>query len=372
MSMFHELMMRKKEQIMYATIKGTLTENDGVFSGFSTSNYLEIPNVPTYTQDDKIEFVTNFTLTTLNDSTLCGGAGAFCVPVVSSDGKIQYFGSVISLTGQKGTNILVVNQNYYFKAIYDTNSFKGYISTDGINWILDYSKSVSVTFSKSGAFQLGRKTNVSTQYLKGSMNLNKSYIKINSTKYNLQAVVGYTIVGSPTITDGVVSGFTTSDYVRTSQDWDTFADAETWKIHTRIITGENYNTTRSTGVLSSQGFQAGFGVSISGKLVSIIYLSDNSQFSLISSLTIESNTSYDIELEKTKSQYIFRVKKTNTVTWEEKTNNSTLLVRNNFYNPNYLYFGNVNYFNVVFTGSIDMNETIIFVNNKLYFNGQQA
>ena len=42
MSMFHELMMRKKEQIMYATIKGTLTENDGIFSGFSASNYLAL------------------------------------------------------------------------------------------------------------------------------------------------------------------------------------------------------------------------------------------------------------------------------------------------------------------------------------------
>ena len=54
MSMFYELMMRKKEQIMYATIKGSLTENDGVFSGFAYNNYLATQEIFDYSKDFEI------------------------------------------------------------------------------------------------------------------------------------------------------------------------------------------------------------------------------------------------------------------------------------------------------------------------------
>ena len=55
MSMFHELMMRKKEEIMYATIKGTLTNTDGVISGFSSSNYLEVQGLYDFSQPFEIK-----------------------------------------------------------------------------------------------------------------------------------------------------------------------------------------------------------------------------------------------------------------------------------------------------------------------------
>ncbi|MBO7713895.1 MAG: hypothetical protein J6S85_10025 [Methanobrevibacter sp.] len=168
-----------KGSIVGYTIVGSPTITDGVVSGFSSSNYLQISNFPAYTQDDRVELVFNFTLTTLTDSTFMGGNGALFVSVVNSSGKIQYYGSAIGLSGELGANILSTGQNYYFKVIYDTNSLKGYISTDGTIWILDYTKNLSATFSKSGVYYIGRAP-VANQYLRGTMNLNNTYIKVNN------------------------------------------------------------------------------------------------------------------------------------------------------------------------------------------------
>lgn len=63
---------------------------------------------------------------------------------------------------------------------------------------------------------LGRGHTTYLPMIDGSIDLNQSYIKINNTKYRLQAVVGYTVVGSPTIVDGVASGFSSDNKIKTA------------------------------------------------------------------------------------------------------------------------------------------------------------
>ena len=371
MSMFYELMMRKKEETMYATIKGTLTENDGVFSGFSASNYLEIPNISTYTQDDRYEVVFKFNLTNLSDSTLCGGLGVFVVPVINFLGNIRYFGSAIGLTGQAGTNTLVVGQDYWFKAIYDTSSFKGYISTDGTNWVLDYSKSVSVTFSRTGPLQIGRNTNVAGQYMKGTIDLNNSYIKLGSTKYNLQAVVGYTVVGSPTITDGVVSGFSSANYLNLNQIYNAKNIMNT-EIYIRAKTPSSfssgfsyifsntsgYNSVFSLAVSSGVAFTSFMGSNLAGTTLAFsdIYISGNAQ----------NNTWYRFKIKGNNGLWVFEVYDDNGNLLGRNTKDWTNLSLDQNYRIKLICLAGVN------SGEIDLNETYIKVNNKLWFNGQQA
>ena len=357
MSLLKAFMM-EKPNYMYATIKGSLTENDGVFSGFSGTNYLSIPNIPTYTQNDRVEFVFNFTCSTLYQSVLCGGEEALIVPYINNVGKIAYYATALGLTGATGSNTLIVNQNYWFKAIYDTTSFNAYISTDGKNWTLDYSKSVSATFSYSGIFELGNNSSSSSQYLRGSMNLNKSYIKINSTKYNLQAVVGYTVVGSPTISDGVVSGLTTSDYLSLNTAGK-ISSADTWEMCFKFGT-------------SSSGYFLGSNVTdviTYSPTTSGLYLSSNgSSWDIASNVGTGSALPSDcwLRIKFTGTQYIAEYSLDN-VSWVATSvvNSSVKIV--NFAN---LYIGK--WQTSYYRGSIDLNETYIKINNKLWFNGQQS
>lgn len=363
MSTFRQLMMRKKEEIMYATIKGTLTENDGVFSGFSSSNYLAIPNFPTYTQADKIEVVFNFTCSTLWQSVLCGGDGGFFVPYITSTEKIAYYGSAIGLTGATGSNTLVANQNYYFKAIYDTTSFNAYISTDGKNWILDYSKSVSATFSRSGIFELGNNSGNSSQYLRGSMNLNKSYIKINSTKYKLQAVVGYTVVGTLTESpSGVFSGFSSSNYLTVPKP----TTIDRFELNIKF----NFTSLSSYQYFFGDNLHNGIQLQKSeDDYIKIRYGNGNSSNNVNIFNNLSTNTEYIVNI---------KVEGTNAiVTYNIEGQAKTIQTFTLQYSP---VFGSLDWIlgkrrvnnEGGLVGSIDLNETYIKINNKLWFNGQEA
>ena len=343
---------------MYAIINGSPTQSPyGVFSGFSADNYLSIPNIPTYTQDDRVEFVFNFTLTTLSNSTICGGAGAICVPVIDADGKIQYYGpSALNLTGQKGSNALIVNQNYWFKAIYDTTSFKGYISTDGTNWILDYTKSVSATFSRSGICNICRNTNNANQYLRGTIDIPNSYIKIGSTKYKLQAVVGYKITGTSVVNNnGVLSDFSNGF-------------ASTPNLVANNINSIEYQIKIKTSTVSTQqigGINNYMVVQFWGTKFRLY----NSNVDLKSTENAQDNTTYYVRakcsIADNKMYLMFSTDKINWITY------ATDIDGNDYKNiNNNAQYGRNSYGS--FQGEIDMNETWIKINNKLWFNGQQA
>ena len=223
MSMFHELMMRKKEQIMYAMIKGTLTESpEGVFSGFSSSNYLQVNNaLPTtignkYVFEGETELNSTPTTSEYIFSFFCNRKSATSVfgLLYSSSG---YFAVAetdgTSETVHQGTIAYQINTLYKYRVETDLNTYIRVYINDvlGISVSLSYNNIMPY----DGTMYYGIYANSNSLPLtSGCINLNNTSDKINSMKYNLQAVVGYTIVGSPTIVDGVVSGFSGSDYLQ--------------------------------------------------------------------------------------------------------------------------------------------------------------
>ena len=362
---FSQLLMRKKEQIMYATIKGSLTENDGVFSGFSASNYLAISNIPTYTQDDRVEFVFNFTLNELGNGAIFSGAGSIVVPLVEANGKIVYYSSIIG--NISGTTVLSVGQNYYLKIIIDTNLFSAYISTDGQNWALDRSKSLSDTFSKSGVFVIGKNPTVSTQYLRGSIDINRSYIKINSTKYNLQAVVGYTIVGSPTIVDGVVSRFSSANYLTLPLDKNVSNITEyvfKFKLTSEGLRNQyNYLFRRGNFQFSIYG-----STNLTFSIPNMYLPTYNQNIPLTGFVPLVDNWYWvKYTYDGTNVNLYSSIDGINWILRNTVTNVTVAGISGTFY----LGFADNNV-NNYFGGEIDLNETYIKVNNKLWFNGQQA
>ena len=385
MSMFYELMMRKKEQIMYATIKGTLTENDGVFSGFSASNYLKLQQ-PFSSNENWIISLKLKTSNVANTSTeyifgstngsdrsiLLGYGGGLFKLWLSSNGTAWDIVSGI------GTYTLQANTDYYVRLSYINSAYKFEISTDNINWVDGGTISSTTPIYNNSILYFGACWDKSTNYMKGDGNfdLNNSYIKIGSTKYNLQAVVGYTVVGSPTIVDGVVSGFSSGNYLYlpSAPSWSNIDILETFT----TFTTSTMNTLQI--VMGSRYSQATCCVEITSanKPLFRITYSDSGGTTKYKETTINyvlsANTKY-----KVKNYF----------------NKQTLVIKSELYDENgimlasassslasdYTSIANINDFwygynpqRGTFSGSIDFNNnnTYIKINNKLWFNGQQA
>lgn len=176
----------------------------------------------------------------------------------------------------------------------------------------------------------------------------------------LSGPVSYSKVGSPTITDGVASGFSSSDYLRLSQGIDISKEFEwVFKIH----------TTSDTSVSSDQRI-----VSYLTTWINSIYLSGSNQYlrwwiatdgEQIGGTTapLAFNTDYWIKAVHNNGVYTlsYSTDGTNYTTVASKTATYTGI-------SNYTDIGvnHTNYYSP-FQGSIDLNETYIKVNGALWF-----
>ena len=355
MSMFHELMMRKKEEIMYATIKGSLTESPyGVFSGFSGTNYLATQMGIDLSQnwEFSFDFTTSDDITseqfvfTDKTSPYAIGFGIF-----TNSKFILYF---LNSSGNRVYNFLnsaTINTHYKVKITYSNNNISVYINGELVN-------SQSSNYPSSyidRIMYIGRGTPTALAF-KGSIDLNKSYIKTDNTKYKLQAVVGYTIVGSPTIVDGVVSGFSDANYLTIQQYlpdnfemFITFTTPNSWTNeyedifnYRQLFNIEKYSTNISTYNWTTNSYK---------------YIVPN----------VKTNTKYSVKIIKEGTSISF---------WYKEENNDFVLsgsLTTTKIAVGYSCFGiNQATSGRFFTGFINLNETYIKSNNKLWFNGQQA
>lgn len=192
MSMFHELMMRKKEQIMYATIKGSLTENDGIFSGFSSANYLQINVFPKSVNfSGKIRAKLN-----AENSGYCS---LFRFQRISPSDRFSV----------ENNNVSIV-RIYHYNETTSTNSansiFNLTLGGIWVDYIFEYDR-VAKTINVK-AINISDNTTLfnetydncvldNTDYVQfgymfngwnGEIDLNETYIKINSTKYKIVAI----------------------------------------------------------------------------------------------------------------------------------------------------------------------------------------
>ena len=371
MSMFYELMMRKKEQIMYATIKGTLTENDGVFSGFSASNYLVL-------QDDITEIPTDFEIQTRISipATNSGFAIHFLSYLgnssgirVFSSGKLNFYSknndnNTVEIIG---TTVLSLDTFYFIKIKKVGNTITLYSSTDKITWTTEGTTTTTSTIpltSKIGFGHCGNPNN-NNYIFNGSIDLNNSYIKLGSTKYNLQAVVGYTVVGSPTITDGVVSGFSSANYLRLPQI--SAGTVKSFEISTKFTTGAILSDSTIIGILLSYNY--GINLYANGKYLKGRIKIGANYYEVDSALNVVNiNTTYYVKfiVDTTVGKEYLKISTDNSNWQIYEKDISTSVIDNSIQWQ--IGNGSVG----VFGGSIDLNNTNIKVNNKLYFNGQQA
>lgn len=363
MSMFYELMMRKKE-IMYATIKGTLTENDGVFSGFSGSNYLALQQPFKLNADTVAEFCFKINLDSVGTTSIPIGSPSeySLLLAVSSDTKLTlYMGNVISswniLSEKKGTTLLQANTDYYIRLLINKGNITLLLSTDNINWTTEFS--VDVTIPEEYTYNLGYgRGRITSQYLCGSIDLNKSYIKLGSTKYKLQAVVGYTIVGSPTIVDGVLSNTSSSNYIKTPNF------PEYSSLEAEVVTTISSATSNFQSIFALTGNYAM--VFEYRNTVGIRYRIYNNSATEVYSGTynIVVNQPITINLKIKGNNAVITIIQNGTIKFQS-SHSITRITGNSRFQLGYCWQG-------LTTGSIDLNKTFVKLDNKLWFNGQEG
>ena len=371
MSMFHELMMRKKEQIMYATIKGSPTESpEGVFSGFSANNYLKTSNNIIINQSSDFEIVVKINISVFADLSAFIGTYGYYGIVVRTGVDYKFHCSIGNgsswLVSNLATNsTFSVNTDYFFKLTIKNGVITIFSSLDGNSWIEEGTTTVTLSEINTPInLGIGR---INTTYFNGSIDLNNSYIKLGSTKYKLQAVVGYTIVGSPTIVDGVVSGFSGSDYVHIL-NFPTIYDSIEFvtKVKNNLTSASSSNSVFALG--NGSVSQNKFYLYFNTQQVIFRYRStDNTTKNLTVNYVSSANTFYYIRVRIYTNKIILGIS-TDKINWLEGEVADSIIMAPSMD----LRYGIISNNPWALDGSIDLNETDIKINNKLWFNGQQA
>lgn len=210
----------------YDIIGGVTIDNNDVATGFdcypNSSAYLRVgpATTPVYGFDSKIKVITGSSID--NDPIIGRGGNNFSTPTISfrsttrievsvrdTDATILY-----SYAGDLSTP-LQLNTTYYAVTTYngDTWTWKVLDASDNVLWT-----HTSTTIAPLTNMRLtlgGWQTDVSYSKFKGSIDLKNSYINIQSTTN--KGLVGYEIVGSPTITNGIASGFSVNNYLKSEQ-----------------------------------------------------------------------------------------------------------------------------------------------------------
>ena len=166
------------------TTVGTLTDNNGVISGFSASNYIRFPEL---TLGNNFEFGIKFTYipTSASYQDIVRLEKRLAIAVHTANNNVIHFnsGDGTAWTGNNNDGItpLVSGNTYWIKIIANSdNTWQSYVSANGI----DYNLESSGTFISQPtlSYYLGTCDYDFSRWFSGSIDLNESYIKVNGQK----------------------------------------------------------------------------------------------------------------------------------------------------------------------------------------------
>lgn len=369
MSMFYELMMRKKEETLYPVIKGSLTESpSGVFSGFSTSNYITMPITPSELSNCSIKL--RFTTANVNTEQDIiwlkrnneNIASYFGLQTHLNGNHCYMYSYVLGASSYVATSFELLSNTTYDCVINIENGKLSWKIGEPNNLIeqnqLNFDVSNIASFYNPICF--GSLLNTGYAF-NGSIDFNNSYIILNGTKYNLQAVVGYTIVGSPTIVDGVVSGFSSSNYL-SLPDVDFSSNFES-QVAFKI------NTYSPCGIFCLNSYDyKGWHCIGSNILAFSLHITNGSdtKFARLQ-FTVSENTDYIANAKRIGNNVVCSLYSSGSLVSQQSLtiDEGYNVIEGVGYNIGRNAVG-------AFDGTIDLNNTYIKVNNKLYFNGQPS
>ena len=372
-----------KGQVDY-TIVGNPTIVDGVVSGFSDSNYLTIPTMKNLTMNE-IEFVTrilNFNGLGRNNVILRADSTRFVVRY-ETNGQISFIYKSDDGDETLNTGDVSSVQDIYIKVIAKNNSQELYTCTDGTTWQLAQGATATITslssLFTSAVTAIGVRPGVNSQRLGGKMDLNKTYIKIDGQYWfkpktellspKMIGPVEYNIVGSPTIIDGIASGFVTSASYLTLNDtissWaDSFEMQVKFTMPTIAQSGRAFIFANGSG-------QQGFLKANNNGVSFAFYDTDGNQYYGVSPVLAAGKT-YVGKVTYDSSTYTLTVTVKGDVVDFSSSHTFSYPLRDNATTvyQNICIGGNGGTYLDAFNGSVDLNNTYIKVNGKLWFGKQ--
>lgn len=361
---------------------GGVTDNDGVVSDFSTSKYLKFKENfnPNYTWC----FIIKFNFNTIDNSAkvLLGYNSSGLLKLAIYERKIEFGVSTSasdwSIGQVAGTQVLQANKDYWVKAEFTGSAYNVYISENGSDYNLEGTINSSEAFTMPDELLIGNGGWQFDEVFTGSIDLNETSIKgyflvdgqyVEQTRkmfdgtYVIKRYNNYTVNGTPTINDGIASGFSSSNYLSLKEPFKPLD--KPWEINLKITTPSSFGLQRMIGSVGdyyrtiggevSANNTLGFGITSNGYSWDIGWLS--------SSTVLEPNVPYWIRLSFTGSEYKFELS-SNGIDYhlENSITSSTPVYQNDDSIINLGYHGTDSY--TYFRGSIDLNECYIKSNGK--------
>lgn len=388
------------------TIVGSPTITSGVASNFSKNNYLKA-NYHFDASSKPWKFSFKFTPTHVSghDSIIGGewntlNESFMLIRLVS--GKMLIMMTDLNNTtfiNNTGTYSFTNNNTYYAEVGYDGTKYYSKYRQSGSDTWTDDMNITSSSLLNDGYFVIGTLlysgSGSGGEYFHGSIDLNEFSVEIDnevvwtpyseeysnktkiSSNINLTDIAetgtgiileggtptqNFTIAGSPTIIDGIASGFSSSAYL-TSKIKFTPGD-DTWEYGVEFTTGSISEAQGVIGCLGTSDSCTPFYIDSPGKL--ICYLSSNGVSWDIANaseiMSLSANTTYKMKAEFTGTEYNWYLYENDSWTLKH-----TISSTSKVFGGLYPIIGNNRGSNNPFRGSVNLNECYIKINGFIWW-----
>jgi hypothetical protein len=363
-----------------------VTITDGVASGFSVNDYLQIDDV-----DMSNGYEVFCKITTGN--TLPAEATGIFSPAANRNGlliqvsnNIQYLGYYTISTHDGSPTVLyiselplTINTTYYCKFGWNKSKFYIEVSTDNTNWYRRERNSTYPLIVDTAIWYIGA-TKYYGRVFNGSIDLNNTYIKIQENnqlvpfftgkaattkQINCTAATGnnLTKIGDVVIdNNGVASGFSSSDYLNLGQAF--IDDGKDFELKTTFSKTNNQNRP-IIGVSNGYSNERPFLATTSfNKLIFKI----RSSISLTSNIRIITDNFYTCIIKRTNKIYKMTIYNINNELLDTVILESNALIGNGVSNTFCIGYDKSTYA-APFPGSINLNNTYIKVGQNYIMKG---
>jgi hypothetical protein len=360
------------------TIVGTPTVVDNVVSDFSSSNYILAAN--SFAPTGAWEIIIKIKTPNGNASKYFIGGGGYNFAIGTTNTPANHFKAFFSANGTSWnigniTSSLAISNNvwYYVRIGFTGKQYYMDYSTDGKNYIDRVTKASTAKLYAS-SFLLGQTGIFPTLFWNGEIDLKATYAFVDGQpfcgicpvevkKHQLMGPVGYTVVGSPTITNGVVSNLSIDDYLRLDSS---FSADSSWEIISKVKP-DNINATKYFIAGQSRSIAIGTTNNPIGYLKAF-FSSDGTSWDIGSIVDTEkltsSNTWYYVKVGYDGQQYYLE-HSTDGITYKGRaTIESSLRIKTDD-----ILIGKSGLFatSCYWGGEVDLNETYISKQGKLWY-----
>lgn len=380
-----------KGDVNYVEI-GSPTILDGVISGFSTSNYLKLPTFAPGNKswELKLKFLSNNAGTTQAIVRLNTGTGDYGGMLIGMNGNNRLWWNI----GSSGTSwfqtnptidpVLTDNTWYEILVKYDGSKYTLSMINNGVATVA-YTNNTATPIYQQGDTTIGARVTGTTNYFRGSVDLNNTYIKIENTVWfgtsfsKVKVRTGltkYTKVGNLIDNNGVISGFTSSStYVYFNSPFNTNSNFEILlKLNTgnmtdnfRAIIRNSYGSDPGSG-----GFAIGIAANGSNKYIrSYLTYEDGTLFAngIWGQTAFQNNIDFLFKFSCINNILKIETSLDDGITWIIE--NSWNMTQNLRYSGQGIALGG-GYLSIAtqwWSGSIDIGKSYIKVDNGYYWRG---